>query len=532
MGLAFASILLTGFSSQKYADMAIINGNIYTVNPDNPHAQALAVKDSKIIAIGSGADIKKYIGPDTRTLDVESNLVIPGFIDAHCHFTSGGRSLTMLDISGARSVQQIQALIARQIKDSAPGAPIIGVGSFPNTGLFPGLGWPRKEILDHVAPDNPVIINRGGGHAVWVNSVTLKQSKISKDTKVPEGGEIVLDEDTGEPTGILIEAAAGLVRIKQDYTPKEYIEKALKHAAQFGLTGVCTASQLSEHKIYQELNQQGKLTLRVYAWLPIQGLDDYIKHGIKQTQGDEMVKVGFLKCFLDGTIGVRSALMFEDFTEEPGNRGLPQYAEEDFYALIDKAHENGYQTGVHAIGDKAVNWVLNAVERAQQKHGKKGLRHRIEHATVCLVEDTKRVQELGMVASMQPSITGPQAYRERRLGKERARRVDMWRTLLDNKADLAWGTDWPVSSLNPMVNIYNIVTRYPEQRLTMAEAIKYYTYGSAYSAFQEDVLGTLEVGKFADMVVLSQDLFNIEPRKIMGTRVLYTIVGGKIVFKR
>jgi predicted amidohydrolase YtcJ len=269
----------------------------------------------------------------------------------------------------------------------------------------------------------------------------------------------------------------------------------------------------------------------VYTWLPIAGIEGYRKKGIKRGQGDDMVRVGLLKAYLDGTIGVRSALMFEDFTEEPGNKGLAQYEKEEFFSMVEKAHSYGYQIGIHAIGDMAVNWVLNAVEEAQKKHGKKGLRHRVEHNTVNIISDTKRFQELGIVASMQPNITGGQPYRERRLGKERARRVDMWRTLLENGAVLAWGTDWPVSPLNPMLNLHQLVTRYPEQRLTMEEAIKYYTYGSAYASFEENIKGSLEVGKLADMVVLSRDLFTIKPAKIITTSVLCTILGGKIVYR-
>ncbi|MDH5468440.1 MAG: amidohydrolase family protein, partial [Candidatus Aminicenantes bacterium] len=273
--------------------------------------------------------------------------------------------------------------------------------------------------------------------------------------------------------------------------------------------------------------------LRVYTWIPVHELDKYMEKGIKRGQGDEMVRIGLVKIYIDGTIGVRSALMFESFTEEPGNTGLAQYEEEEFYALVEKAHANGYQVGVHAIGDKGVHWVLNAIERAQKKHGKKGLRHRVEHCTVITFEDAKRCGGLGAVASMQPNITGSELYRRMRLGVERARRVDMWKTLLNSGAVLAWGTDWPVSSLNPMENLFQLVTRYyKEERLTMAEAIKYYTYGSAYASFEEDIKGTLEKGKLADMVVLSRDLFTIPPKEILNTEVLYTILGGKIVYQK
>jgi len=533
VSMVFVGLLFGHVQVQEKADLVIMNGRIFTITEENPEVQAVAVKEGKILALGTTKKIKEYIGESTKVLDVRRKLVLPGFIDAHCHFSSGGRSLSMLDLSNATSVSYIQKKIAERIKKIPEGKLVSGYVSFPNPVLYGELGWPNKEILDEVSPDNPVVMRRRGGHAVWVNSVVLEMSNITKDSEVPEGGEIVIDPKTGEPTGILKEAAASLLKVHGEVNPKEDIERALKHAAALGLTGIHTGSYLKEIEIYKELRDEGKLTLRVYGWLPISSLDEYIEKGIKQGQGDEMVKVGFLKSYIDGTIGVRSALMFESFAEEPGNTGLAQMEEEEFYDLIEKAHKNGYQVGVHAIGDKAVHWVLNAVEQAQEKHGNKGLRHRVEHNTVNILPDTQRFRELGIIASMQPTITGGEMYKRQRLGNERARRVDMVRTLLSKGAVLCWGTDWPVSPLNPMYNLNELVNRvYPEQKLTMAEAIKYYTLGPAYASFEEDIKGSLEVGKLADMVVLSKDLLRPNPKDIPKTEVIYTIVGGKVVYDR
>jgi len=423
--LLFIGVLACYSQDQEIAELVIKNGKIFTVSEENPFVKALAAKNGKILALGTTEEMKDFIGTSTKVLDVDRKLVIPGFIDAHCHFGSGGHSLTMLDLSNAQSVEYIQKQIAAKIKELPEGAPVFGYASFPNPGLFKGLGWPTKEMLDKVSPNNPVVMRRRGGHAVWLNSVALEKSNITRETEVPEGGEIVLDTETGEPTGILKEAAQSLLKVWDQPKPKEDIERALKHAAELGLTSIHTGSSLQQIEIFKQLKEEGKLTLRVYAWLSLGGIDDYIQKGIKQGQGDHMVKVGFLKAFIDGTIGVRSALMFEPFAEEPGNTGLAQYGEEEFYGLVEKAHANGYQVGVHAIGDKGVHWVLNAIERAQQKHGKKGLRHRVEHNTVTTFEDTKRYGKLGVVASMQPNITGSEMYRRVRLGIERARRVDM-----------------------------------------------------------------------------------------------------------
>ncbi len=531
--LLFLGVFLQGFQEPEKADMVLTNGKVFTGLDEQPRFQAVAVKDGKILAVGTNEEIAEYVGTSTQVLDVEGKLVVPGFIDAHCHFSSGGHSLTKLDLRDARTIEYIQDKIAEKIKELPEDELVVAYASYPNPSLFRGLGWPTKEILDKVSPSNPVIIQRRGGHAVWVNSVALEKSGITKDAESPPGGEIVKDPETGEPTGILKEAASNLLKVWDKPRPKEDIERALEHAAKLGITGIQTGSYLKEIEIFKELNKEGKLTLRVSAWIPVQELERCIEKGITWGQGDEMVRMGLVKMFIDGTIGVRSALMFEPFAEEPGNTGLAQYEEEEFYALVEKAHKNGYQIGVHAIGDKAVHWVLNAFEGAQKKHGKKGLRHRVEHCTVVTFEDAGRFGELGIVASMQPNITGSEIYRRVRLGKERARRVDMWRTLLNSGAVLAWGTDWPVSPLNPMENLYQLVTRfYKEERLTIAKAIKYYTYGSAYASHEEDIKGTLEKGKLADMVVLSRDLFTIPPSEILRTEVLYTILGGKIVYQK
>ncbi len=525
-------VTAVGVRAQERAEMAIVNGKIWTVDESNPWAEAVAVTGGRIVAIGDYSEVRRHIGRRTRVLDVEGAFVMPGFIDSHCHFSGGGQRLSQLDLSKVFTIELVQELLAAAVAETPPGEPIFALGSFPNTQIFPGLGWPTKEMLDAVSPDNPVVVNRGGGHAVWLNSRSLELSGITGDTEVPPGGEIVLDPDTGEPTGILKEAASSLLRVPGNWTPRKYIEVALDYAKRVGITTISTGSYLEEIDIYRDLQQEGILTLRVTAWPGLGGLDSYIERGITQDRENEWVRVGMLKGFLDGTIGVRSAFMFDDFTEEPGNSGLAQYEEEEFYRIVARAHEHGYQVGVHAIGDKAVNWTLNAYERAQQQHGRKALRHRVEHATVIALDDLPRFAALDVIASMQPSITGGQAYREIRLGVERSHRVDMWRSLLEAGTTLSWGTDWPVSDIDPRMNLAQLVTRYPEQRLTMEEAIRHYTYGSAYANFWEDDLGSLEVGKLADMVVLSENLLEIYPYKILQTEVLHTIVGGRIVYSR
>ena len=362
-----------------------------------------------------------------------------------------------------------------------------------------------------------------------MNSLALKISGIDGKSEAPPGGEIVKEPKTGEPTGILKEAAGRLLKVEMKSTPRADIERALKHTLNLALTGIHTHSDPEEVELFRKLNQEGRLTLRVNASLPIKGVEEYVAKGIKPRQGDAMVRVGYLKGFIDGTLGVRSALMFEPFSEEPGNTGLAQVGEQEFYSLLEKADKHGFQIAIHAIGDKGVHWVLNGFEKAQQKNGNRGMRHRIEHNTVVILSDLPRFKALGVIASMQPNITGPPAYIEQRLGPERAKRFDMWRSLLDHGAMLCWGTDWPVSQIDPMINLNKLVTRNPEQRLTMSEAIKFYTVGSAYASFEENLKGTLEPGKLADIVVLSKDLFAINPEEVLTTKVVYKILGGKII---
>jgi len=536
---------LTAAQEEK-ADLVLINGKVYTVDEAGPTAQSVAVKGDKIIALGSNPETQKYVGPKTLIIDAQGRLVLPGFIDAHTHFASGGHSLITLTFRGVDSIAKIQDMVAAKIKELPPGAPVFG-SQYDHT-LFPGGNWPTKQDLDRVSPNNPVVIERVDGHSVWVNSLALKQSGINKDTKSPFGGEILRDPKTGEPTGILTEAATSLVRIKvrsEKSSPEDDIKRALDHAAKLGLAGIHTSSDLSEIEIYRKLTREGKLTLRVYAWLPIEGLDTYIAKGIRQGQGDDMVRVGFLKAFIDGTLGSGTALMFEPFVDEPQKRGLPQYPEEKFYQLVDKAYLNGFQIGVHSIGDKATNWVLNAVEKAEQKYGKKDLRNRIEHAQVIIPSDVPRFKQLGVIASMQPThCTTDMRFCERRIGLERSKNAYIWKSLQDAGAVIAFGTDWDVEPLDPMRGLYSAITRkniefdnpeggwFPEQRISMADAIKHYTLDAAYASFEESRKGSLKAGKLADLVVLSKDVFTIAPKEILTTEVLCTIVGGKVIYKK
>ncbi|MDI6844779.1 MAG: amidohydrolase [Candidatus Saccharicenans sp.] len=548
LAATFLLLSFAGISCQKpeasKAELVII-GKIFTGVDSRPFVEALAAADGKILACGTAREIKKYTGPETRVIELKEGVAIPGLIDAHTHFASGGRSLIELSFRGVDSVEKVQQMIAEKIKELPPGTPVFG-REYDHT-LFPDQKWPTKEDLDKVSPENPVVIRRVDGHSVWVNSLALKISGIDRRTEDPFGGEIVRDPRTGEPTGILKESAMGLLKVRPviKSTIEEDILRALDHARKLGLTGVHADAGLEQLEVYKKLRSEGRLTLRVYAWLPIEGIDQYISLGLRQGQGDEYLKIGFLKAFIDGTLGSGTALMFEPFSDDPTKSGLPQYPEEVFYELLEKAYAHDFQVGVHAIGDKGVNWVLNAVERAQKKYGKKDLRFRIEHAQIIKPEDFPRFRELGVIASMQPThCTTDMRFCEIRVGRERSKYAYAWRTLLDNGAILAFGSDWPVEPLDPRRGLYSAVTRkniefdypeggwFPEQKLTLAEAIKYFTRGSAYASFEEDLKGTLEPGKLADLTVFARDIFNVEPKEILTAPIAYTIVGGKVVYEQ
>ena len=527
----------------RQADL-IIAGKIFTGLNSRPFVEALAAGGDKILATGSREEINRYAGPETRIIELVGGVAIPGLIDAHTHFSSGGQSLIELSFRGVDSVEKVQQMIAARIKELPPGTPIFG-RDYDHT-LFPGQIWPDRSDLDKVSTDNPVVIRRVDGHSAWLNTVALKLSGIDSRTPDPFGGEIVRDQTSGEPTGILKESAMNLIKIQPSIqsSPEEDILRALDHARRLGLTGVHASTDLKELEIYKKLKDEGRLTLRIYAWLPVEEMDQCLKLGLRQGQGDEFLKIGFLKAFIDGTLGSGTALMFEPFADAPGQSGLAQYSEQEFDELIDRAYANGFQVGTHAIGDKGVSWVLKAIEKAEKKYGQKNLRYRIEHAQIIKPEDIKKFKELGVIASMQPThCTTDMRFCEQRIGQERSKYAYAWKSLLESGARLAFGSDWPVEPLDPRRGLYSAVTRkniehdfpeggwFPEQTLTLAEAIECFTSGSAYASFEENLKGTLEPGKLADLTVFGQDIFSLEPKAILTAPVIYTIVGGKIVYQ-
>ncbi|HHS13245.1 MAG TPA: amidohydrolase [bacterium] len=537
----------------KPADLIVTNAHIVTINEDQPRAQAIAVKGEYIIAVGADEQIQKYAGQGTRIIDANGRLLIPGLNDAHVHFLSGGWSLKNLDFRYIRDIRQIQEMVRDRVAAAKPGEVIRGRGW--DHELFPDKQWPNKEMLDAVAPEHPVILSRADGHSVWVNSVVIRQSGIHANTPDPHGGTIVRDPQTGEPTGIFKETAQQLLKIESPYplTKKQHMEMdadalelALEEARR---TGVTSIQHLNDYvDLLHDFLDRGKLTARVTfnMWLTDEDavLAQYDSLRKEYPHENNWLRFGYLKAFMDGTLGSGTALMFRPFEDDPSTAGLPQSPYEELEKKVKAADRNGFQIGIHAIGNKANHWVLNAYEAARKENRKRDSRHRIEHAQILIDEDIPRFRNLGVIASMQPThcITDKR-FAENRLGLDRCRGAYAWRRLLDEGASIAFGTDWPVEPLDPLEGLYASVTRkdrdwepgegwFPDQKLSMEEAIRLYTAGSAYAEFMEKRKGRLKKGYLADMVLYDRDLMTLPPEEIMKARVDFTIVGGKIVFDR
>ena len=540
---------LTAISCQPKATLLIINAKVWTVDEDNFLAQEVAILGDKILAVGWQNELNRYVDQYTEIIDTEGKLVLPGFNDAHLHFISGGLSLMRVNLLGCRSVDEIQQRIKAKVDELPSDAWIIGRG-WDHT-LFNAGEWPTKEMLDEVAPNNPVFVKRVDGHVAWANSKALTIAEVTAVTIAPAGGEIVKDVSTGEPTGILKESAMQLVsRYVPEPTREERLlaaEKALAEARRLGVTSIQDNSGVESVTIYRLLQRKGKLNVRVSEWMDFALAEDAVKlvsvtEKYRKYCDGKFIRLGLLKGFTDGTLGSRTAYFFDPYTDDPTTSGMPQISEHKLTQMICTADSLGFQVGLHAIGSKA-NWMaLNGYAESRRRNGERDSRHRLEHAQVLRLEDIPRLSELGVIASMQPThCTSDMRWAEERIGQERCKGAYAWRRILDSGAKICFGTDWPVEPLDPMRGIYSAVTRqsiesgepeggwFPEQKLTMAEAIKLYTLDAAYAEFQKHVKGSIKPGKYADLIILSKDLFSIPSEEILSTEIEMTIVGGKIV---
>ncbi len=553
----FFLVFISAFGAEEkitFADMVIYNAKIITIDKETPRAEAVAIKGEIIIAVTSNQAIKKYIKKgETSVINAKGRLMVPGFNDAHIHFLSGGYSLMNLEFRYITDIKVIQKMVKNRISESQPGEIIRGGGW--DHELFPDKQWPTKDILDEVAPNNPVILSRTDGHSIWVNSRVLELSGITRKTPDPPGGTIVRNPNTGEPTGILKEKAQNLIDTSKfrQLSPDEQrrkdaraLELALDAARRSGVTSI---QQLNDYaELFQSFKDQNKLTARVTfnMWLTDDSvqLNKYNQLREKYPQKNNWIRFGYLKAFIDGTLGSGTALMFKPFQDDPSTSGLPQMTYEELEKKVITADKMKFQIGIHAIGTKANHWILNAFEKAQQLNGKRDSRHRSEHAQVLTDQDIPRFAKLGVIASMQPThcITDKR-FAEKRIGHERCRGAYAWKRLLDAGAHIAFGTDWYVEPIDPLEGLYAAVTRknragepgdgwFPDQKLSMEKAIELYTLGSAYAEFMENRKGSIKKSMLADVVIFNKDLTTIPPQEIMKAKVDYTIVGGKIVYQR
>jgi predicted amidohydrolase YtcJ len=545
-------IIMGSFTQKEKADLVIINGKVLTIDRDYPIAQAIAIKGERIIAVGTTSEISAMIKKgSTKVIDAEGRLVIPGFNDAHVHF--GPLDPDYIELRYITDPSGITEKVKAQVARSRPGELIKG-GHWEHE-MFIDKKWPTKELIDKVSPDNPVMLSRADGHSVLVNSFVLKASGITKNTPDPFGGVIQKDPVTGEPTGIIKENAEVMIKtgeVKPIRTAEEESARlwkgyllALKEARELGVTSVQIPGN-ADFGAYEKLQKDGELTCRVDIGKSLTAdttlLKNYLELEKQYPKEGNWIRFGYLKAFMDGTIGSGTALMFEPFTDNPSTSGLALMPYEEMEKMIIIADKLGFQIGVHAIGDKGNNWVLNAYEKAENMNGKRESRHRIEHAQTLQPSDIPRFARLGVIASMQPThCISDKKFCEKRIGHERAKGAYAWKSLADAGAVLAFGTDYQVEPLNPMEGLYAAVTRkdrlgeegegwYPEQKIKMEEAIKYYTLGSAYSQFMENRKGMIKTAFLADIIIVDRDLLIIPENEIMKTKVDYTITGGKIVY--
>lgn len=527
------------------ADVVITNANVRTMDAKRTIAHSIAMLNGKIISIGSDTDTRPLIGKATRVIDAGGKLVLPGFNDAHVHFMETGAQLSSVDLRTSKTprefVERIKAFAAKLPK----GRWILG-GNWDHENWKPN-DLPTAAMIDAVTPDNPVFVDRLDGHMALANSLAMNVAHVSKDTKDVSGGMIVRDA-AGNPTGIFKDAAMSYINSAiPDKSFEQKVDDAVAatdYAASLGVTSVQDMSSGQDVGVFQEVMRQGKLKTRLYGCSPLADFRRWANTGLHYAFGNPMLRVGCLKGYADGSLGSTTAWFFEPYLDSPNTSGLPRFeVNTTMKQNIVDADKAGLQVMIHAIGDRANATVLDYYENVATVNGARDRRYRIEHSQHLRQQDIARFGKLGVVASMQPRhLTDDGRWAGKRLGPDRLKGTYAFRTLLDTGAVLAFGSDSPVASLNPLLGIYSAVTRQttdglnpngwvPEQKISVDEAVRAFTWGSAYGEFQENWKGTLEVGRLADMIIISDDIFTIDPVKIPEAKVVMTIADGKVVYE-
>ncbi len=548
LGMAIMTDACRSAATKPAADLIVTNARVWTVDPARPRAEAVAVLGERIVAVGAAAEIDSWRGPQTRTIDARGRSLLPGFNDAHVHFIPGGMQLDNVDLRTTSGPEEFARRIAERAR-SAPGEWVLG-GNWDEQAWSPPV-LPSRELIDPLTGETPVFVDRYDGHMALANSAALKLAGITARTADPPGGVIVRDAQ-GNPTGLLKDAAMSYVnKVIPAPSPQRRLRaarRAMEYAASHGVTSVQDMNPTySDIRLYMELAERGELTTRIYAVPMETEWQDQARIGIRRAFGSSYLRLGGLKGFADGSLGSTTAYFFEPYADDPSSRGLlademlPLDAMRDRLTQGDRA---GLQLCIHAIGDQAISIVLDLFEEIRKANGPADRRWRIEHAQHVAPRDFRRFADLDVIASMQPyHAIDDGRWAERRIGPERIKTTYAFRTFLEHKVRLAFGSDWPVAPLDPLQGLYAAVTRatldgrhpagwVPEQKIGLEEAIAAFTAGAAYAEFQEREKGTIAPGKLADMVLLDADIFAVEPAELRRVRADVTILGGKVVYER
>ncbi len=546
LSLVFFGLNCTQFTEQKL----IYNANGYTIESDTLRLfEALLIQDGKVRAVGNEDELRALATTeDIIEVDAQGNTLLPGLIDAHGHVMGLGFQELQINLAGIRSLEET----LEQLKAYADANPelewIIGRGW--NQTLWKENRFPTAADLDQAIPDRPVWLSRVDGHAGWANSKAMQLAQVSSDTPDPEGGKIIKDE-RGRPTGVFIDAAEGYVQqVVPEYTAQE---QALALAAannvlrSYGVTSVHDAGVgIQTWELYQEFASQGKLDVRIYGMISGAGstFDALSVQGPITGLYDDLLALRSVKLYADGALGSRGAALLSDYHDEPGNKGLLFVSQDEMNAMAEKVVSKGFQANIHAIGDAANRQVLDALAYAQEQHPNPDQRNRVEHAQIIELQDIPRFKELNIIASMQPThATSDKNMAEDRVGSERIKGAYAWQTLLGQGTVVASGSDFPVESANPFLGLYAAITRkdiegnplggwYANEAMTREQTLRSFTLDAAYAGFQEDVLGSLEKGKWADFIIIDRDIMRVEDSEIWQTEVLQTWVAGEPVFTR
>jgi predicted amidohydrolase YtcJ len=531
-----------------HADLVIIGGKVATVDSNFSITEAVAVQNNKIIFVGTNEEANKYIDAKTKVVKLNGELVLPGLVDSHGHLTGYGKSLEHIDLVGTNSFQEVLDLVKEKVETIKAGEWILGRGWDQND--WKVNEFPHHQALSRITPNNPVMLSRIGGHALLVNQKAIEIAGINGNTPDPDGGKIKR-EPHGKPTGIFIDNAEELIT---NYIPKYSTEKirgiiqnAANNCVELGLTGMGDAGiPISRIDDYKYLIKNNKMPLRINAMLTDTVISDFSrflqKYGIN-SYGDDFLKVKSVKLYADGALGSRGAALLEPYSDDPENSGLIVTDSLHILEVARAALNNDFQVCTHAIGDRAIRTILNIYEEALNENPHEDHRFRIEHSQIVNLNDIPRYAELQVIPAMQPQhAVSDMPWTEDRIGPDRVKGAFAFRSFIDEGLIIPCGSDVPVEIPNPLIGIHNAVTRQdakgypeggwlPEQRMTIEEAIKGYTIWAATAAFQEDILGSIEVGKYADFTILDKDILTIDPMEILETKPIYTIVGGQIRYQ-